>query len=149
MTTYLGKSCSFGLLRVPFVNCRQFMYLVISLLVLSAGCVIWLCRFLISFYLFTLFFSILKSISFTISFVVAKFCFHKTSVTYLSHDVWHVPGNKHQWCLKWMIKFNWSVTALVSTCKHDKQYLFHHNLKSSMKHGLFSRDLSFFLSFFL
>ena len=31
MTTYLGKSCSFGLLRVPFVNCGQFMYLVISL----------------------------------------------------------------------------------------------------------------------
>ena len=30
MTTYLGKSCSFGLPRVPFVNCRQFMYLVIS-----------------------------------------------------------------------------------------------------------------------
>ena len=28
MTTYLGKSCSFGLLRVPFVNCRQFMNLV-------------------------------------------------------------------------------------------------------------------------
>ena len=27
MTTYLGKSCSFGLPRVPFVNCRQFMYL--------------------------------------------------------------------------------------------------------------------------
>ena len=34
MTTYLGKSCSFCLPRVPFVNCRQFMYLVISLLVL-------------------------------------------------------------------------------------------------------------------
>ena len=33
MTTYLGKSCSFGLPRVPFVNCRQYMYLVISLLV--------------------------------------------------------------------------------------------------------------------
>ena len=33
MTTYFGKSCSFGLPRVPFVNCRQFMYLVISLLV--------------------------------------------------------------------------------------------------------------------
>ena len=33
MTTYLGKSCSFGLPRVPFVNCGQFMYLVISLLV--------------------------------------------------------------------------------------------------------------------
>ena len=26
MTTYLGKSCSFGLPRVPFVNCRPFMY---------------------------------------------------------------------------------------------------------------------------
>ena len=30
MTTYLGKSCSFGLPRVPFVNCRQYIYLVIS-----------------------------------------------------------------------------------------------------------------------
>ena len=38
MTTYLGKSCSFGLPRVPFVNCRQFMYLVIFLLVLRPGC---------------------------------------------------------------------------------------------------------------
>ena len=37
MTTYLGKSCSFCLPRVAFVNCRQFMYLVISLLVLRAG----------------------------------------------------------------------------------------------------------------
>ena len=35
MTTYLGKSCSFGLPRVPLVNLRQFMYLVISLLVLQ------------------------------------------------------------------------------------------------------------------
>ena len=34
MTTYLGKSCSFGLPRVPFVNSRQVMYFVISLLVL-------------------------------------------------------------------------------------------------------------------
>ena len=35
MTTCLGKSCSFGLPRVPFVNCFllccHFMYLVISL----------------------------------------------------------------------------------------------------------------------
>ena len=53
MTTYLGKSCSFGLPRVPFVNCRQFMYLIISLLVLRAGCGIWLCRFLIVACLFT------------------------------------------------------------------------------------------------
>ena len=39
MTTCLEKSCSFGLPRVPFVNCCQFMYLVISLLVLRAGCI--------------------------------------------------------------------------------------------------------------
>ena len=30
MTTCLGKSCSFGLPRVPFVNCCQCIYLVIS-----------------------------------------------------------------------------------------------------------------------
>ena len=30
MTTCLEKSCSFGLPRVPFVNCCQFMYLVFS-----------------------------------------------------------------------------------------------------------------------
>ena len=54
MTTYLGKSCSFCLPRVPFVNCRQFMYLVISLLVLRAGYWIWLYQFLIIAYLFTL-----------------------------------------------------------------------------------------------
>ena len=53
MTTYLGKSCSFFLPRVPFVNCRQFMYLVISLLVLRAGYGIWLYQFLIIAYLFT------------------------------------------------------------------------------------------------
>ena len=53
MTTYLEKSCSFGLPRVPFVNCRQFMYLVISLLVWGAGCWIWLYQFLIIAYLFT------------------------------------------------------------------------------------------------
>ena len=54
MTTCLGKSCSFGSLRVPFVNCCQFMYLVISLLVLRAGCGIWLYQFLIIAYLFIL-----------------------------------------------------------------------------------------------
>ena len=52
MTTCLGNSCSFGLPRVPFVNCCQFMYLVISLLVLRAGCGIWLYQFLIIAYLF-------------------------------------------------------------------------------------------------
>ena len=54
MTTYLGKSCSFGLPQVPFVNCCQFMYLVIYLSVLRAGCGIWLYQFLIIAYLFTL-----------------------------------------------------------------------------------------------
>ena len=54
MTTYLGKSCSFCLPRMPFVNCRQFMYLVISLLVLRAGYGIWLYQFMIIAYLFTL-----------------------------------------------------------------------------------------------
>ena len=54
MTTYSGKSCSFGFLRVPFANCCQFMYLVISLLVLRAGCGIWLYQFLIIVYLFIL-----------------------------------------------------------------------------------------------
>ena len=54
MTAYLGKSCSFCLPRVPFVNCRQFMYLVISLLVLRAGYGIWLYQFLIIAYLFIL-----------------------------------------------------------------------------------------------
>ena len=53
MTTYLGKSCSFGLPRVPFVNCCQFMYLIISILVLRAGCEILLYQFLIIAYLFT------------------------------------------------------------------------------------------------
>ena len=51
MTICLGKSCSFGLPRVSFVNCRQFMYLVISLLVLRADCGIWLYQFLIIAYL--------------------------------------------------------------------------------------------------
>ena len=54
MTTYLGKSCSFCLPQVPFVNCRQFMYLVISLFGFEGR--IWdlIYRFLISAYLFTL-----------------------------------------------------------------------------------------------
>ena len=53
MTTCLGKSCSFGLPRVPFVNCCQFMYFVLSLLVLRAGYGIWLYQFLNITYRFT------------------------------------------------------------------------------------------------
>ena len=55
MTTCMGKSCSFGLPRVSFVNCCHFMYLVVSLLVLRARCGIWLYQFLIIAYLFTLY----------------------------------------------------------------------------------------------
>ena len=51
MTTCLGKSCSFGEPHVRFINCCQFMYLV--LLVLRAGYGIWLYQFLIIVYLFT------------------------------------------------------------------------------------------------
>ena len=54
MNTCLGKSCSFGLPRVPFVNCYQCMYLAISFLVLRVGYRIWLYQFLIIAYLFTL-----------------------------------------------------------------------------------------------
>ena len=54
MATCLGKSCSFDLPRLSFVNCCQFMYLVVSLLVLRAGCGISLYRFLIIAYPFTL-----------------------------------------------------------------------------------------------
>ena len=53
MTTCLGESCSFGLPRGSFVNCCQFMYLVISLLVLRVGYGIWLYQFLIIAYIFT------------------------------------------------------------------------------------------------
>ena len=52
MTTCLGKSCSFGLPRVPFVNCCQFMYLVISLLVLRTRMWNLIYRFLIIAYFF-------------------------------------------------------------------------------------------------
>ena len=37
-TLYWLPKPLFGLPRVPFVNCCQFLYLVISLLVLKAGC---------------------------------------------------------------------------------------------------------------
>ena len=62
MTTCFGKSCSFGLPRVSFVNCCQFMYLVVSFLVLRAGSGIRLYRFLIIAYLFTLWPSVGKEL---------------------------------------------------------------------------------------
>ena len=60
MATCLGKSCSFGLPRMPFVNCCQFMYLVVSILVLRAGCGIWLYQFQIIAYPFTLSFTFFR-----------------------------------------------------------------------------------------
>ena len=54
MATCLGKSCSFGLPWAHFVNCCQFMYLVVSLLVLRARFGIWLYQFLIIVYPFIL-----------------------------------------------------------------------------------------------
>ena len=54
MTTWPGKSWSLNLPQVPFVNCCQFVYLVISFLVLRAVCGIWLCQFLIIAYLYIL-----------------------------------------------------------------------------------------------
>ena len=51
----LGEGCSFCLPRVPFVGCRRFVCLVVSLLVLRAGYGIWLYQFLIIAYLFTYF----------------------------------------------------------------------------------------------
>ena len=41
MTICLGRSFSFGLPRVPFVNCCHFMYVVLSLLVLRKELFFW------------------------------------------------------------------------------------------------------------
>ena len=71
MTTCLGKSCSFGLSRKPFVNCRQFMYLVVSLygfedriwdLIVSVPdhCFFFFFFFFFFFYIFESFFTIEK-----------------------------------------------------------------------------------------
>ena len=48
------KLDTYGVKGDLFVNCCQFMYLVVSLLVLRAGCGIWLHQFLIIAYPFTL-----------------------------------------------------------------------------------------------
>ena len=54
MTTYLGKSCSFGILCVSFVNLNQFECVFLSLLVVRVGCGLWLYKFMIIAFLFTL-----------------------------------------------------------------------------------------------
>ena len=95
-----NKICSINIIkllpRVPFVNCRHFMYLVISLLVLRAGCGIWLYQLLIIAYLFTL---------------------HTTSCTFvLILSVKHLKYKQLKWL--WMIfarflrvKVMWSFTS--------------------------------------
>ena len=64
MTTCLGKSCSFGLPRVPFVNCCQFMYLVISLLVLEGR--MWDLIVSVPDHCLSFYFSILQFYNFTL-----------------------------------------------------------------------------------
>ena len=96
MTTYLGKSCSFGFPRVPFVNCRQFMYLVISLLVLRAGCGIWLYQFLIIAYLFTFQFIII--IENTTKLIFVFFSFRGNLILRNKNDVMPVEKSRN-WAL--------------------------------------------------
>ena len=96
MTTYLGKSCSFCLPRVPFVNCRQFMYLVISLLVLRAGYGIWLYQFLIIAYLFTLNVKTVTNVT-TATYVKNKNAKCKNSTSYVK-NVTNVEKKKSHKC---------------------------------------------------
>ena len=91
MTTCLEKSCSFGLPQVPFVNCCQFICLVISLLVLRAGCGIWLYRFLVTAYLFTQYTPITTSCiinNFQVGWVS---CFDTRKQKTLFLSLWYIP----------------------------------------------------------
>ena len=105
MTTYLGKSGSFSFPRVPFVNCRQFMYLVISLLVLRAGCGIWLYQFLIIAYLFTLWPSVGKALSPWLVTCVVFFIL-MSSLLYVSLPVWCLGQDVEFDCIcSWSLPF--------------------------------------------
>ena len=117
MTTWLGKSCSFGLPRVPFVKCCQFMHLVISLLVLRAGCGIWLCQFLIIAYLFTLIFP-----RFTRPIRVVR---EPSSLYFL----WN-PTYCHVW---YSSKLSYDTTGLyLGTVKQNLQIVCRHNYTSDL-----------------
>ena len=52
MTTYLEKSCLFGLLCVSYVKVYQFVCVLLSLLILRVGCGNWLYLFLTIAFLF-------------------------------------------------------------------------------------------------
>ena len=111
MTTYLGKSCSFCLPRVPFVNCRQFMYLVISLLVLRAGYGIWLYQFLIIAYLFTF-------LKINISIPNVCFCSEYSIQEGLR---WHPFYRQH--CFSTLSVVIWAARSrlICTVCMHYKQ----------------------------
>ena len=119
MTTYLGKSCSFGLLRVPFVNCRQFMYLVISLLVLRAGCGIWLYQFVIIAYHFT--FTYLDPILIYISlwidclFEIRKLQFHLAFVAGSLQGHWYgfISRNYVVWLIFFLMNVFIALTGTI------------------------------------
>ena len=108
MTTYLGKSCSFCLPRVPFVNCRQFMYLVVSLLVLRAGYGIWLCRFLIIACLFAL----------SVGHSSSNYHQHsKCTVLFVKHHYFHLSLFKKLLSSCWLIQV-YIQCKTISSCRH-------------------------------
>ena len=130
MTTYLGKSCSFCLPRVPFVNCCQFMYLVISLLVLRAGYGIWLYQFLIIAYLFTFYISQLIRFARVSSHVVDFNARNKSLTAQLLQQ-----GYRYHKFRKTFSKFYRRHYALVSKFNVGLKALLHQGLSESEFYG--------------
>ena len=128
MTISLGKSCSFGLPRVPFINCCQLMYLVVSLLVLRAGCGIWLYQFLIIAYLFTLLFRILTCIQ--------KYCSH------IHHININMFARKRKKNLKNLQSFTW-IGLLVLLTFHFSKFVYY----SCMVHCSYAKVIHCMLFF--
>ena len=122
MTTCLGKSCSFGLPRVPFVNCCRFMYLVISLLVLRAGCGIWLYQFLIIACRFT--YNGKNDVStFSRLFLIRSFLYLQVTRTCIKSRIWPDRitdyGVSCPWCLKISHRF-----IMEKWCLHASSFIF-------------------------
>ena len=129
---------SIGLPRVPFVNCCQFMYLFVSLLVLRAGYGIWLYQFRIIAYLFTFYISQLIRFS-RVSSHVTDF---NTRNQILTAKLLK-QGYRYHKLRKTFSKFYRRHYDLVSK--------FNTGLKSLLKQGLsepeFYGDLAFILTF--
>ena len=102
MTTCLGKSCSFGLPCMPFVNCCQFMYLVISLLVLRTGYGIWLYLFLIFAYLFTFQVCMVRKWTLSLGIIFINCCMYPyvTTWTYSFVSQENVNSYRDHWGLR-------------------------------------------------